>query len=524
MISGMNSAERWSFDRRPLVEANAMPLLFLLFYLLTTVFLLPALAPWGAPLSFVLFFQLLAIGLSFDLAETSLALLCPIPIDLPRLDTIPNRCPKLAVVMLICDDLVPEALDCLRCLPPSEADIYILDDSTDPVTHELLGATSLRVVRRGTRAGNKAGSLNHWLGCFGYLYKYFLVLDSDSILPDGFIRLMVAYAEHPENRRVAIFNSLTECWNRHIPFARLLSVATPLSNWLRIRTANRESTVLSVGHNNLHRTAAVLEVGGFDERFVAEDVAITLRLMRAGWLSKVVNVRSYDAEPMDIFSFARRQLRWAKQTIQIQWAPRNGLPLCVHFQLFRLAWMYLGTFLYPTWALVTALGTRSSMKDAHLLLTALLKDDPRVVHALTPFGISLALPVGLLIARVPFLHAAGVPFREFIVHVLLSWAITFYLMFAICRAQIAVVFGKVVVFDVTPKQIRLVTLRSILTTHSGLLVFLVFLSVGLIGNPLAFILAAPWWCVMWLAPVIIRKAHVTRKNQGRIMEPSFGRC
>jgi hypothetical protein len=261
-------------------------------------------------------------------------------------------------------------------------------------------------------------------------------------------------------------------------------------------------------------------VGGFDEEFVAEDVAITLRLMRAGWLSKLVNLRSYDAEPGDIFSFAKRQIRWAKQTIQIQWAPRERLPFCVQVQMFRLAWMYLGTFLYPMWALLTAWGARSTLKDAHAILSALLAGSPGGIRGLTPFCVSLLLPLGLLLAKLPFLRAARVPLREFIPHVLLSWAITFYLMFAVCRAQLNTILGSAVQFDVTRKRFRRVTMSSILLNYPGLWLFLLAVSVGLLGNPLALFLAAPWWCVMVFSPVIIFVAHGPKK-QLPIMEHSL---
>src|ERR1039458_5675814 len=90
-LSNMNVPQGRGFHSSAFEDSKALVLLFLFFYFLATVFLMPVLTPWAAPVSFVVFFQLLAIGLAFDLADTSLALLSPQPLDLPRLDTITNR-------------------------------------------------------------------------------------------------------------------------------------------------------------------------------------------------------------------------------------------------------------------------------------------------------------------------------------------------------------------------------------------------------------------------------------------------
>jgi len=117
----------------------------------------------------------------------------------------------------------------------------------------------------------------------------------------------------------------------------VISAAAPVENWVRLRLANRLRSIFSAGHNNLHRTRAILEVGGFDEAFLSEDIAVTLKLVRAGYSSKLVNLVGFESEPETIFAYSSRLQRWAKQTVQILRADWRGAPLSLRFQLLRLS-------------------------------------------------------------------------------------------------------------------------------------------------------------------------------------------
>ncbi|HEX8852136.1 MAG TPA: glycosyltransferase family 2 protein, partial [Pyrinomonadaceae bacterium] len=324
------------------------------FFLLFTglsLCLLPLLVTPQTPLWVLLLLEFLILGSALELSEVLTAAACGVR-DLPRLERL-SEFPPVAILFLVCDDLVPHALARLSALEDTRAERFILDDSNDTAMRRAVDETGLRVVRRTHRRGAKAGSLNNWLRRHGARYKYFLVLDSDSIIPAGFVDAMVRYAEHPANSRVAIFNSLPVCWNTHLRFPRLLATHTPLRNWSRIRLANRADSVLSTGHNNLHRTQAVIEVGGFDEEFVAEDIALTLKLWQAGYRSRLVSLRAFEAEPEHIFSYVRRLRRWAKQNVQIHRADWTGIPLSVKFEMFKLNWWYVSFFLYPVWMVAT---------------------------------------------------------------------------------------------------------------------------------------------------------------------------
>lgn len=480
---------------------------FIIIFCGLSILLPSALTASGVPLWVIVFLEFLIIGASFELSEIIAAAVVK-EYDLPKLIRL-HEYPPVAILFLVCDDLVPAALSRLHNQRYPRADIFILDDSKDPRTQRLLDeAGFLRpIVRRPNRRGHKAGSLNNWLKHHGKDYKYFLILDSDSIVEPDFLESIIKYAEHQANARVAIFNSLPECWNTNLRFVRFLSVMTPVQNWIRIRLANRSPSLLSTGHNNLHRTGAVFEAGGFDERFAAEDIAVTLSLFRAGYTSRLVNLIGYEAEPEHIFSYLRRLIRWSRQTVQIQRADWQDIPLLIKFQMFKLTWMYLSFFLYLIWAVLIAWGSSSSFSDLRLLIESIFSGDRRAIASLTPLFVIVLFTLAIHVIKIPLLIKFRISPRKYAGNYLLMLAIAFYSMLLICWAQIWAAAHSTMDFDVTDKSNHPVKLSSIFFHHRHLIPFWLFLVAGFWQNPVSFFFSSLWMMVLLLAPVLIYFFH-----------------
>src|SRR5262249_20591865 len=159
----------------------------------------------------------------------------------------------------------------------------------------------------------KAGSLNNWLRYYSDGYKYFIVLDSDSVITSDAVWNMVRIAEHSSNCDVAIIETLI------LPRpGNTFQYAAAAFNSLRAvvlnRLYNRIGWTLSQGHNNLHRVGALREIGGFDTSASCEDTVTSLRLIQAGWRIIYSDVTSFDAEPTNILQHRKRTVRWARQT------------------------------------------------------------------------------------------------------------------------------------------------------------------------------------------------------------------
>jgi Glycosyl transferase family 2 len=138
------------------------------------------------------------VAVSLEASELiAAALVCPC--DLPQVDALKHS-PPVAVLFLVCDDLVLAALARLGITLYPNAEIFILDDSKSRETRDRVDAAGFNVVRRDDRHGYKAGSLNNWLRLYATNYDYFVVLDSDSIVAAEFLDTIVRYAEHPVRR------------------------------------------------------------------------------------------------------------------------------------------------------------------------------------------------------------------------------------------------------------------------------------------------------------------------------------
>jgi cellulose synthase/poly-beta-1,6-N-acetylglucosamine synthase-like glycosyltransferase len=367
---------------------------------------------------------------------------------------------------------------------------------------DSLGHPTLRRLRRD---GFKAGNLNHWLSTYGASYDYFLVLDSDSVVSPSSVTELLLYAEHPDNSRIAIFNTVPSCWNTYARLPRLLSIWIPLKNRIRLILDNLAATTFSNGHSNLHRTRAVLQVGGFDERFVAEDVSLTLHLLRAGFRSVLTNVEGLEAEPEHIYSFVRRQQRWAAQAIEVASADWGVLPPTVRYQMFKLVWKYLNFFPYLAWALLAAWGAHSSWRGFLSTIEHLerLGPWPTVLNLI----VLPTLPLVGTFAQLAIFARRSDRILRLMGYLLFSWSLGFYAMFATCSAAAMALSGRKVRFSVTEKDSRSVTLKNVFAFQPILIPFLLVVALGLKQNVAAIPFGLPWFALLFSCPFVVHWSH-----------------
>lgn len=478
--------------------------LFVTCFAILAIFTPPLLLPTSTPIGIFLLLESILLGVAMDLAQLLTAAVSP-ERDLPKLEH-PAREPSVAVLFLVCDDVVPEALAALGHQTHSRTDFFVLDDSRDRRAQALVDAAPFRVVRRHDRKGNKAGNINHWLRLHGGRYDYFLILDSDSIVSGDFVEQMLRYAEHPANRDVAVFNSLPVCWNTASLFPRLAAVCTPIQNWMRLRLANRLPSMFSTGHNNLHRTEAVLAVGGFDERFVAEDIALTLRLIRGGYTSRLVNLTAGEAEPEHVFSHVRRLERWAAQTIEILRADWRSVPLVLRYQMFRQTWFYLMFFFYPLTAFLAAWGMRSTAPHPGTLSSSALA-----------FAVLIAsIPLIPALLKIPLALSLGISLADYARNRILWASIAWYAMLSVCAAQLVAAMDATFAFAVTDKRKRGIRLAAIVAHHWHLIPFWLFLAAGFYRNAAHPLSSIVWLTFGCMAPLLIYWFHGTTDEAGGV--------
>jgi cellulose synthase/poly-beta-1,6-N-acetylglucosamine synthase-like glycosyltransferase len=354
-------------------------------------------------------YALLALGLAAEVTELILALCWPPP-TLQLSKAAPPR-QKVAVLITVCDDWTIGNLRGLHPLSRAGYDVFVLDDSSLPAVlpSELLHRAVH--VRRGQRSGAKGGNLNHWLWQYGNPYEYSVVLDADSSISTEVIDHLVLAAEHPENARVALFQSKVEPIAQASLFARVLAAGARPRARVLDRVHGPMGLLLSQGHNQLLRLGPVRSLGGFDETSTSEDTVLSLDLVATGWQIALVNVWSHDTEPDTVAAYTRRTVRWARQTVELfnhSWRPvplRLKLLLCRHLLAYLLPLFSVGLLTMSLWSGPTRLSDSS-----RFLMAALTLQKGYFLYSVTLWSI-LSISGLLLILRMVVARQEGVPWR-----------------------------------------------------------------------------------------------------------------
>ena len=119
-----------------------------------------------------------------------------VPID-------PQNAPRVLLLYCTCNDFNAAALSACRKQDYPDFKTVILDDSSDPSCLAEIDAyrckhANVEVIRRTDRTGYKAGNLNNYLA--GRTdYDYFVVLDSDEVIPPDYIRQVLKYFAYDKN-------------------------------------------------------------------------------------------------------------------------------------------------------------------------------------------------------------------------------------------------------------------------------------------------------------------------------------
>jgi cellulose synthase/poly-beta-1,6-N-acetylglucosamine synthase-like glycosyltransferase len=206
--------------------------------------------------------------------------------------------------------------------PPDRLQIQVLDDSTDETTALLaagiarLRAAGLDVVhvRRGTRAGFKAGALAAGLrAAWG---EFVAIFDADFVPPRDFLRRTVPFFADPG---LAVVQARWGHLNRDFS---LLTVAQAfgIDGHFGVEQSARCWGNLLLNFNGtagIWRRAAIEDAGGWAHDTLTEDLDLSYRAQLRGWRILYLPDLVCPAElPVLITGFKSQQRRWAKGSIQ----------------------------------------------------------------------------------------------------------------------------------------------------------------------------------------------------------------
>jgi cellulose synthase/poly-beta-1,6-N-acetylglucosamine synthase-like glycosyltransferase len=236
--------------------------------------------------------------------------------------------PTVGLVYLCCEDVDEEALGSLcRVRYGGPLFIVVHDDSRSEAGLERVGRIVERLeerhgrpivlLRRPARTGGKPGAVNFVLRRAGWMFRYFVLCDNDSIALDPcFVPKALARLEDPQVAAVQ-FHTRGVCAPGSGPLQRRLARAIDAFD-VFMRSYARFGLTPFLGHNAMLRTRDVLARGGLTEGFFSDDIDLTLRLALGG--SRVVyapDIEFGEHHPPSFGAFLVRCRKWAYGCMQV---------------------------------------------------------------------------------------------------------------------------------------------------------------------------------------------------------------
>jgi cellulose synthase/poly-beta-1,6-N-acetylglucosamine synthase-like glycosyltransferase len=233
----------------------------------------------------------------------------------PRRYGVQNR-PKVVMVYCTYNDFNAESLLASMEQNYPNCEVAILDDSTKPeylAEVDIFAAQhGIQVVRRKDHEGFKAGNLNNYLRTADY--DYFVILDSDEIVPRYFITRALDYFATDENIGIVQANHIaTRNRNR---FMRLFSIGVN-SHWPAYQSVKHDCGFLSLlGHGAMVSRTCYDAAGGFPH-VVAEDLCFSIEARRCGYyVAFAPDIICEEEYPVSYLAFKKRHSKWTQGNME----------------------------------------------------------------------------------------------------------------------------------------------------------------------------------------------------------------
>ena len=228
---------------------------------------------------------------------------------------------KILLAYCTCNDFDGQSLEHSMRQTYPYFDVVILDDSTNEEYKDQVNEFALRhgvkVVRRKDREGFKAGNINHYFlsaECQEKGYDYYVILDSDEILPSDYLYESLKYFYAYDNVGIVQANHVSDR-NRNF-FMKLFHVGVN-SHWPTYQTMKHFygfSTML--GHGAMIKRDCYEKAGGFPP-LVAEDLCLSIEARGEGYyVAFAPNIVCREEYPIDYVAFKKRHSKWTQGNLE----------------------------------------------------------------------------------------------------------------------------------------------------------------------------------------------------------------
>ena len=228
---------------------------------------------------------------------------------------------KVLMAYCTCNDFDGRSLEESMKQTYPHVTTVILDDSTDEEykkqVDDFAKKHDVKVIRRADRTGFKAGNINHYFmseECLSRGYGYYVILDSDEILPPDYVHESLKFFYARKNVGIVQANHVSDR-NRNF-FMKLFHVGVN-SHWPTYQTMKHFygfSTML--GHGAMLKKECYEAAGGFPP-LVAEDLCLSIEARGAGYyVAFAPNIVCREEYPVDYVAFKKRHSKWTQGNLE----------------------------------------------------------------------------------------------------------------------------------------------------------------------------------------------------------------
>ncbi len=417
---------------------------------------------------------------------------------------------KVVMVYCTCNDFNAESL--LACMNQNypNHEVVILDDSKKPEYIAEINAFAkehgVKVVRRDNNIGYKAGNLNNYLRKADF--DYFVILDSDEIIPPNFITRSLDYFAYYQNAGIIQANHIATR-NRN-KFMRLFAIGVN-SHWTTYQAVKHHHGFLSLlGHGAMVSRECYEAAGGFPH-LVAEDLCFSIEARSKGYyVAFAPDIICEEEYPIDYLAFKKRHSKWTQGNMEFikkyTWRIfTSNMTWYEKLDIILFTYSLPLTFFFASYVVINV---------------AIL---PLLGHTVT-YPVWLLIPTGIFLIA-PMLNDIIYYYREknifslawYLLHSMILYG---SMMFVSLKSSIKSAFGKSV-FLVTPKDSEHITFKNALWLNRAELIFgisLIVISIAINESPLpTLMIAGPGMFSVYLSMMANQKRRESMPE--RIISP-----
>lgn len=234
--------------------------------------------------------------------------------------------PRVAIHLAICNEnpeVVLQTLDSLNKIDYSNFIVMVVDNNTNdralwcPIKEYCLEHKELFVFHHiENMKGFKSGALNYAIENTPEDVEIVAIVDSDNIVDKGFLQECIPFFKNDDIAFVQTPLGYTITKNN--PFDSWVNLYYQYFMYTYMPYADKYNCPLFTGCMGLIRVSALKQVGGWNGKYLTEDMEVSYRLFANGFKSKFVNkVYGHSNLPFDFYGFRKQNFRWSFGNAQV---------------------------------------------------------------------------------------------------------------------------------------------------------------------------------------------------------------